>query len=227
MGSIPAGPATSRQTRKSTGIPRNVKPQFLCHALLSLALFASVQAPAQESTTAEAARAQVGITTGYDPAYRRLDYPGGDVPAGTGVCCDVVVRALRSAHGFDLQKEVHEDMRAHFAAYPKKWGLKKPDSNIDHRRVPNLQAFFQRRGWSVAVAKSAAAYRPGDIVTWDLGNGLVHIGVVSDRQAASGTPLVVHNIGRGAQEEDVLFSWEITGHYRPNFRADTVCAPAR
>lgn len=177
-------------------------------------------------TIAEAARAQVGITTGYDPAYRRLDYPGGDVPAGTGVCCDVVVRALRKAHGFDLQKEVHEDMRAHFAAYPKNWGLKKPDASIDHRRVPNLQTFFHRRGWSVAIAKSAAAYRPGDIVTWDLSNGLAHIGVVSDRQSAAGTPLVIHNIGRGAQEEDVLFSWEITGHYRPTLRTSNTPVPA-
>jgi len=194
-----------------------VKPQFLCHALLSLALFASVQAPAQESTTAEAARAQVGITTGYDPAYRRLDYPGGDVPVATGVCCDVVVRALRTAHGFDLQKEVHEDMLAQFSAYPKKWGLRKPDANIDHRRVPNLQTFFTRRGWSLAVGNSAAEYRAGDIVTWDLGNGLAHIGVVSDRRAKSGAPLVIHNIGRGTQEEDVFFSWALTGHYRPYF----------
>ena len=217
-------PHDRRASRRES--PRNVKPQFLCHALLTLALFTWAQTLAQASTTAEAAQAQVGITTGYDPAYRRLDYPGGDVPVATGVCCDVVVRALRTAHGFDLQKEVHEDMLAQFSAYPKKWGLRKPDANIDHRRVPNLQTFFTRRGWSLAVGNSAAEYRAGDIVIWDLGNGLAHIGVVSDRRAKSGAPLVVHNIGRGAQEEDVLFSWEITGHYRPNFRADTVCAPA-
>ena len=179
---------------------------------LALVLTAAVLPAA---TVAEAARAQVGVTTGYDPAYRRLPYPGGDVPATTGVCCDVVVRALRTAHGFDLQKEVHEDMRAHFSAYPKKWGLKKPDANIDHRRVPNLQTFFARRGWSLAVSNAAAEYRAGDIVTWDLGNGLAHIGVVSDRRAKSGAPLVIHNIGRGAQEEDVLLSWPLTGHYRP------------
>lgn len=166
---------------------------------------------------AVAARAQIGVTTGYDPAYRKLAYPGGDVPASTGVCCDVVIRALRTAHGFDLQKAVHEDMRAAFAAYPKKWGLKKPDANIDHRRVPNLQTFFQRRGWSIAVTTAGADYQPGDIVTWDLGNGLAHIGIVSDRSAKSGTPLAIHNIGRGAQQEDVLFAWTITGHYRPTF----------
>jgi uncharacterized protein YijF (DUF1287 family) len=184
-------------------------------ALLPLALLCTA-APLRSATTAKAARAQVGVTTGYAPAYRQLAYPGGDVPATTGVCCDVVIRALRSAHGFDLQKAVHEDMSAQFSAYPKKWGLKKPDANIDHRRVPNLQTFFARRGWSLATGKNAVEYRSGDIVTWDLGNGLAHIGVVSDRRAKSGTPLVIHNIGRGAQEEDVLFSWTLTGHYRPS-----------
>lgn len=183
-------------------------------ALLSLA-FLCVALPLRAASTVEAARAQVGVTTGYDPAYRRLPYPGGDVPVATGVCCDVVVRALRTAHRFDLQRAVHEDMLTHFSAYPKKWGLKKPDANIDHRRVPNLQTFFARRGWSLAVGNSAAEYRAGDIVTWDLGNGLAHIGVVSDRRAKSGAPFVIHNIGRGAQEEDVLLSWTLTGHYRP------------
>ncbi|MBK8477537.1 MAG: DUF1287 domain-containing protein [Opitutaceae bacterium] len=164
---------------------------------------------------ADAARAQVGVTTTYDPAYRKLAYPGGDVPASTGVCCDVVIRALRSAYQFDLQKQVHEDMRAHFPTYPRNWGLKKPDANIDHRRVPNLQTFFRRKGWSLPPRKATTGFRAGDIVTWDLGTGLVHIGVVSDRRAKSGTPLVIHNIGRGAQEEDVLFSWTLTGQFRP------------
>lgn len=168
---------------------------------------------------AAAARAQVGVTTGYDPAYRTLAYPGGDVPAATGVCCDVVVRALRTAHHFDLQKAVHEDMRTAFAVYPKKWGLKKPDANIDHRRVPNLQTFFRRQGWSITPRQTAASFQAGDIVTWDLGNGLGHIGVVSNRRAKSGTPLVVHNIGRGAQEEDVLFAWTLTGQFRPRLEA--------
>jgi hypothetical protein len=164
---------------------------------------------------ADAARGQVGVTTTYDPTYRKLSYPGGDVPTSTGVCCDVVVRALRTAYRFDLQQKVHVDMLADFTAYPPKWGLKKPDANIDHRRVPNLQTFFRHKGWALTPGKSAADFRAGDIVTWDLGNGLAHIGIVSDRLAKSGTPLVIHNIGHGAQEENVLFAWTITGQFRP------------
>ena len=160
-----------------------------------------------------AARSQVGVTVGYDPAYRRLPYPGGDVPMETGVCCDVVVRALRK-QGVDLQRLLHEDMEGHFAEYPKNWGLKAPDPNIDHRRVPNLACYFRRQGWRVAATNDATAYRAGDIVTWDLGNGVAHIGMVSDRQTATGIPLVIHNIGRGAKEEDILFNFTITGHYR-------------
>jgi uncharacterized protein len=164
------------------------------------------------------ARAQIGVTVGYDPAYRKLPYPGGDVPIETGVCCDVVIRALRK-QGVDLQRLVHEDMKGNFARYPRNWGLKAPDPNIDHRRVPNLACYFSRQGWSIAASTNAAAYRPGDIVTWNLGNGLTHIGIVSDKHAAKGTPLVVHNIGRGAREEDILFKFTITGHYRPKDRA--------
>ncbi|HLP03194.1 MAG TPA: DUF1287 domain-containing protein [Opitutaceae bacterium] len=163
----------------------------------------------------DAARSQVGITTGYDPAYRQLAYPGGDVPLRTGVCCDVVVRALRTAYAFDLQRAVHEDMSENFPAYPNRWGLKKPDRNIDHRRVPNLQTYFVRRGWSLATTDIAVSFLPGDIVTWDLGRGLSHIGVVSDRRSSDGAPLVIHNIGNGAQEEDVLRAWSINGHFRP------------
>lgn len=163
----------------------------------------------------DAARSQVGITTGYDPAYRPLAYPGGDVPLQTGVCCDVVVRTLRAAHSFDLQRAVHEDMRDNFRVYPNRWGLKKPDRNIDHRRVPNLQTYFARRGWALSTTDTAVSFLPGDIVTWDLGRGLSHIGVVSDRRSAAGVPLVIHNIGNGAQEEDVLRAWSITGHFRP------------
>ncbi|QMV65854.1 DUF1287 domain-containing protein [Pseudomonas berkeleyensis] len=159
------------------------------------------------------ARKQVGVTLSYDPAYRKLSYPGGDVPMATGVCTDVVIRALRQ-QGLDLQESVHRDMRGNFAVYPKHWGLSRPDSNIDHRRVPNLMTWFKRQGWSLPVKQDASAYRAGDIVTWDLGRGLTHIGIVSDRQAATGTPLVLHNIGRGTQEEDILFAYRITGHYR-------------
>ncbi len=160
-----------------------------------------------------AARSQVGVTVSYDPAYRRLDYPGGDVPKITGVCADVVVRAFR-AQGIDLQKEVHEDMRAHFAAYPQKWGLRQPDANIDHRRVLNLMSYFQRRGYGVAADRKPESYAAGDVVAWDLGRGVTHIGIVSDRKSPSGTALMLHNIGQGTQEEDVLFKFRIIGHYR-------------
>lgn len=161
----------------------------------------------------EAARAQVGVTLGYDSAYRRIAYPGGDVPLATGVCTDVVIRALR-AQGLDLQQRIHEDMRRNFSAYPRHWGLKRPDPNIDHRRVPNLMTWFARQGMALEVGKAAAGYKPGDIVTWDLGHGLQHIGIISDRRSREGTPLAVHNIGQGTREEDILFRWPILGHYR-------------
>ncbi|BCA29578.1 DUF1287 domain-containing protein [Pseudomonas otitidis] len=161
----------------------------------------------------EAARTQVGVTLGYDPAYRRIAYPGGDVPLATGVCTDVVIRALR-AQGLDLQQRVHEDMRRHFSAYPRHWGLKRPDPSIDHRRVPNLMTWFDRQGLSLKVGQAAADYQPGDIVTWDLGRGLQHIGIISDRRSREGTPLALHNIGQGTREEDILFRWPILGHYR-------------
>ena len=157
---------------------------------------------------------QTRITTGYDPAYVSLAYPGGDVPPETGVCSDVIVRAFRKA-GIDLQKEVHEDMTAAMSAYPQRWGNARPDSNIDHRRVLNLMTFFQRQGKALSPTKSRSDYLPGDIVAWDLGGGVPHIGIVSN--LATETPkhfLIIHNIGAGARAEDVLFNWEITGHYR-------------
>lgn len=159
------------------------------------------------------ARRQVGVTTVYDPAYVTLGYPGGDVPADRGVCTDVVIRAFR-ALGLDLQQLVHEDMAAHFSAYPKLWGLKRTDRNIDHRRVPNLATFFTRRGKKVPAAKDPAEYRPGDLVTCLVPPRLPHIMIVSDRHAASGRPLVLHNIGRGTQEEDRLLDFNRTGHFR-------------
>lgn len=161
-----------------------------------------------------AARRQIGVTTRYDPAYVRLPYPNGDVPEDRGVCTDVVIRALR-AQGLDLQRSVHEDMRAHFAEYPQKWGLRGPDRNIDHRRVPNLQTWFARQGWSRPPTRNAVDYRAGDLVTWMLPGNLPHIGIVSDRTSLTGTPLIVHNIGRGTREENILFAHPITGHYRP------------
>ncbi|MHA6493379.1 DUF1287 domain-containing protein [Pseudomonas borbori] len=167
----------------------------------------------QPEALVTAAREQVGVTLSYDPTYRRLSYPNGDVPLNTGVCTDVVIRALRKQE-LDLQQAVHQDMRANFHLYPKSWGLSRPDANIDHRRVPNLMTWFKRQGWALPVSDNAADYHAGDIVTWDLGRGLTHIGIVSDRRVGSGVRLVLHNIGRGTQEEDILFSFRITGHYR-------------
>jgi uncharacterized protein len=159
------------------------------------------------------ARQQVGVTLDYDPSYRALSYPGGDVPLSTGVCTDVLVRALR-AQDIDLQKKVHEDMRAHFTQYPQRWGLRRPDTNIDHRRVPNLMMYFRRQGFAVAMSTDPTAFAPGDIVAWDLGGGVTHIGIVSDRSTTAATPLVLHNIGRGAREENILFAYTMIGHYR-------------
>ena len=152
----------------------------------------------------------------YDPAYVRLSYPMGDVAPDRGVCADVVVRALR-ALGLDLQQLVHEDMRANFSAYPAHWGLTRPDSNIDHRRVPNLETFLTRKGARRTPSDDSAEYLPGDIVAWNLRGDegwLPHIGVVTDRIGPSGRPMVVHNIGAGPKLEDVLFDWPMTGHYR-------------
>jgi len=161
----------------------------------------------------EAATAQVGVTTSYDSSYVQLDYPGGDVPIETGVCTDVVIRAFRGV-GIDLQQAVHEDMTAHFADYPQRWDLPGPDSNIDHRRVPNLQTFFARQGMELPITEAGADYLPGDIVTWSVG-GRPHTGIVSDQPAPGDERyMIVHNIGRGARVEDVLFDFEITGHYR-------------
>ena len=165
---------------------------------------------------AVSARKQIGVTLGYDPAYIALAYPGGDVPEDSGVCTDVVIRALRDSWDRDLQKLVHEDMRANFAAYPKIWGLARPDKNIDHRRVPNLRAYFKRRGYQIALKSPSAAadFKPGDLVTCTVPPNLPHIMIVSDRKSAAGVPLVIHNIGGGAREEDRLFSFPLTGHYR-------------
>jgi uncharacterized protein len=150
----------------------------------------------------------------YDPAYFSIGYPNGDVPANKGVCTDVVIRAYRKL-GIDLQKEVHEDMRANFSLYPKKWGLKKPDKNIDHRRVPNLMTFFTRYGTVLKTVQNPELYQPGDVVCWDLGGGVTHIGLVVKRKSADGKRrMIVHNIGAGQVLEDCLFSYSIIGHYR-------------
>lgn len=164
----------------------------------------------------KAARAQIGVTVKYDPAYREIPYPNGDVPRERGVCSDVVVRALRDARGIDLQQLVHEDMEAHFIFYPSltRWLLWKPDANIDHRRVLNLERFFGRMGWSLEVGRDANSYLPGDIVTCMIGGEIPHVMIVSDRKVRSGTPLILHNIGMGTREEDRLFCYTITGHHR-------------
>jgi uncharacterized protein YijF (DUF1287 family) len=157
---------------------------------------------------------QVGKTTSYDPSYQKLDYPNGDVPIETGVCSDVIVRAFRKA-GIDLQKEVHEDMKSNFSAYPTKWGLSTTDRNIDHRRVPNLQTYLARKGKSQTIGSTAEGFQPGDVVTWDLGGGVDHVGIVTNTwHKTSQRFLIVHNIGAGTRMEDVLFAWKITGHYR-------------
>ncbi len=154
----------------------------------------------------------------YDPAYVRLDYPNGDVAPDKGVCADVVIRALRTLD-IDLQKLIHEDMKANFNAYPQRWGLKRTDRNIDHRRVPNIEAYLSRQGMRLSPSENPSDYQAGDIVAWNLsGHGrgwMPHIGIVTDQKARDGTPLIVHNIGAGPQLESVLFNWPITGRYRP------------
>lgn len=163
----------------------------------------------------EAARSQVGKTVRYDPNYYTLSYPNGDVPLEGGVCTDVVIRALRSSHNMDLQQLVHDDMRKAFKQYPKHWGLKSTDKNIDHRRVLNLQTYFKRKGYELTISNNPADYQAGDLVTVTLLGNLPHIMVVSDKNALmTNTPLVIHNIGAGTQEENRLFEFPMTGHYR-------------
>lgn len=188
--------------RSPPGRPTVIRQPFLTNAT------------AQLREAVEGAIEQTKVTTGYDPSYVGIDFPGGDVPPETGVCSDVIVRAFRKA-GIDLQKEVHEDMKRAWNAYPRKWGAGGPDTNIDHRRVPNLTTYFDRQGKSVAVTYDRTDYLPGDIVAWDLGNGVDHIGIVVNMWSETTQGyLLVHNIGAGARMEDVLLQWRITGHYR-------------
>jgi len=158
--------------------------------------------------------AQTKTTHSYDPAYVKLPYPNGDVDSRTGVCTDVVIRAFR-AQGIDLQKQVHEDMQKSFKAYPKQWGMRTTDSNIDHRRVPNLMTFFERQGKSLKVTLEASDYKTGDVVVWELPSGQEHIGVVmAERSADELRPLIGHNVGEGTKVQDILLAWPIKGHYR-------------
>jgi len=189
-------------------------------AVAGLVLLLSLPAPEAGSTpefvrqTLAAAMDQTGRPVRYDGSYRRIPYPGGVVPADVGVCTDVLIRAYRTA-GVDLQRRVHEDMTRAFSAYPRTWGLSSPDPNIDHRRVPNLQTYFRRRGVALPVTRAMGDYVPGDVVTWMLPGNLPHIGLVTDRRSADGErPLMVHNIGRGPELEDMILGFPITGHYR-------------
>lgn len=186
--------------------------------LIMLAAFAATVAFADTPALVEAARKQTHATVIYDGAYTQIAYPMGDVPSDRGVCTDVVIRAYRGI-GIDLQVGVHDDMRAHFDAYPRLWGLKGPDRNIDHRRVPNLQTFLRRAGAEIGIERVGTSFLPGDLVTWMLPGNLPHIGIVSELHAPnSDRPLVIHNIGAGPVEDDTLFAYPITGHYRYKVR---------
>jgi uncharacterized protein YijF (DUF1287 family) len=184
--------------------------------LLAIALMAAPPARAEEFGTrlSKAALERTHTVVLYDGSYRVISYPMGDVPLSRGACTDEVIRAYR-ALGIDLQQRVHEDMTAHFGAYPHDWGLTQPDKNIDHRRVPNLERFFARHGTRLALSTDPADYHAGDVVTWRLNGKLPHIGIVTEQRAAdTGRPLIVHNIGLGPKLEDVLFAFPLFGHYR-------------
>jgi uncharacterized protein len=196
---------------------RAARHAFAVAAVFALAATSESQATPRPGFVRDLIRAAVAQTASrvtYDGSYRRIAYPGGDVPAHTGVCTDLIVRAYRAV-GVDLQVRVHEDMTAAFAAYPRSWGLTRPDSNIDHRRVPNLQTYLRRRGAARAVSTDAADYAAGDLVTWMLPGNVPHIGLVTDQRSPDGQrPLMAHNIGRGPEIEDMLFAFPVTGHYR-------------
>lgn len=176
--------------------------------------FAAENKDSFEIRLVAAAQARTLHKVTYSGQYRAINYPNGDVPNNIGVCTDLVIRSYRKL-GIDLQQLVHEDMKANFSLYPNHWGLEKPDTNIDHRRVPNLQVFFSRFGESITISQNPEDYLPGDLVTWMLGGSLPHIGIVSDKKAADGKRLLIlHNVGLGPKEEDFLFAAQITGHYR-------------
>ena len=190
--------------------------KYLAPALLLLTLISSTALANTTQNVTEAALERTKAKVTYDGRYFSIPYPKGDVPSHLGVCTDVVIRAYRKL-GIDLQQLVHEDMRANFSAYPKRWGLRKPDRNIDHRRVPNLETFFTRRGFARKISKDEADYLPGDLVTWDLDPShreLPHIGILVPNPQGPGQPWVVHNIGAGPELSNSLFSWKITGHFR-------------
>ena len=190
-------------------------PRLRCSCLF---MFCSAWVYAQhfEAKLVDAAMERTQHRVHYSGKYYAIAYPNGDVPEDVGVCTDVIIRSYRSL-GIDLQQLVHEDMKQNFSLYPSKriWGLTKTDRNIDHRRVPNLQVFFMRHGTPLAKTQQAEDYQPGDIVTWMLPGNLPHIGIVSNQKSPTSNNLkVVHNIGAGPKLDDMLFDYEITGHYR-------------
>ncbi|WP_298480788.1 DUF1287 domain-containing protein [uncultured Maribacter sp.] len=176
--------------------------------------FCYPQAEAKEATLSNYALELTKQQVTYDPSYFSIEYPNGDVPSDKGVCTDVIIRAYRKAN-IDLQKNVHEDMKANFKVYPKIWGLKRTDKNIDHRRVPNLMTYFTRQGAEKPITQNAKDYLPGDVVCWNLRGAITHIGIVVDKKSKDGKRnLIVHNIGAGQVVEDCLFDFKIIGHYR-------------
>ncbi len=188
---------------------------FAAWCVLLVGNLSNAQTVAEKATAlVSAARSQIGVTTSYDPAYANLSYPNGDVPMDRGVCTDVVIRAFRKGLKLDLQKNVHEDMKARFSSYPKNWGLSRPDKNIDHRRVPNLQVYFKKVWNKLPHTENAADYHVGDLVTCMVNGKLPHIMIVTDKKDADGIPLIIHNIGGGTKEEARLFDFPLTGHYR-------------
>lgn len=195
-------------------IGRRSRGSLMARLLVLLGLSSLAAAGPSERDLVVAALERTKHVVRYDGSYRSIPYPGGDVPENVGVCTDVLVRSYR-AIGIDLQRLVHEDMSADFDAYPRNWGLSRPDTNIDHRRVPNLRRFFERHGESLEISNDPADYRPGDIVSWMLPGNNPHIGIVTNEKSADGErPLIVHNIGLGPKKDDMLFLFEITGHYR-------------
>jgi hypothetical protein len=198
--------------------PQRFAASLLCRSVaLAVCLQPSPASAEQDAVAAQlvaAAHQRTRYQVVYDGSYRRIGYPNGDVPDDVGVCSDLVIRSYR-ALGIDLQRLVHEDMRSAFAAYPRLWGLRQPDRNIDHRRVPNLEVFFARRGAALPVSARGADYAAGDLVTWRLPGNLPHIGIVAADHSADGErPLILHNIGRGPQLEDALFLFQVHRHYR-------------
>lgn len=190
-----------------------MKKQILILLLFSFNICIS-QNETNQLTLSDAALELIKQNVIYDPSYFSLAYPNGDVPSGKGVCTDVIIRAYRKI-GVDLQKEVHEDMKAHFNLYPKIWDLKTTDKNIDHRRVPNLMTYFKRQGAEKPITKNPNDYKLGDVVCWNLGGAITHIGIVVNKKSNDGKRfLIVHNIGNGQVLEDCLFDFKIIGHYR-------------